>query len=246
MDVYWLEQTEANLPKENEWLSENETLTIAGLRFAKRRADWLLGRWTAKRALSSCLNLPSDLGTLSGIEIRPAPSGAPEVFISNQPATATISLSHRAGRAACAVALGRLALGCDLELVEPRSEAFVADYFTAAEQVLVQRASMEARAGVVTLLWSAKESALKALSTGLQLDTRSVVVSPLDENGNAAATVCWDPWPLAPSPLLNCWKPLQVRHTDDRDFHGWWLMANDLIRTVVAAPPPAAPTVLRE
>ena len=49
----------------------------------------------------------------------------------------TISLSHRSGAAICAVAPAGVDLGCDLEVIEPRSEAFVADYFTVDEQALV-------------------------------------------------------------------------------------------------------------
>jgi len=33
-------------------------------------------------------------------------------------------------------------IGCDLEVVEPRSDAFVADYFTSEEQALIARASV--------------------------------------------------------------------------------------------------------
>src|SRR5208283_2826825 len=97
MDVYWLEQTEADVPAENQWLSAGEMLCLAGLRFAKRRTDWRLGRWTAKRALAAHLNLPADLSALANIEIQAATSGAPEVYLLNQPASVTISLSHRAG-----------------------------------------------------------------------------------------------------------------------------------------------------
>ena len=107
MDVYWLEQTEADVPAENDWLSASEAVCLNSMRFAKRRADWRLGRWTAKCALSAYLNVPAHPQVLAKIEIRPAPSGAPEVFFGNQPAAVTISLSHRAGIAACAVAIVR-------------------------------------------------------------------------------------------------------------------------------------------
>ena len=69
-----------------------------------------------------------------------------------------------------------MALGCDLELVEPRSDRFVADYLTAAEQQLVLGAGPE-RDLVANLIWSAKESALKVLRVGLRRDTRSVEVT---------------------------------------------------------------------
>src|ERR1022692_4325151 len=125
MNVYWLEQTEADIPEENDWLSESEAASLERLHFAKRRADWRLGRWTAKRALSVCLKMPAP----------------PEVFIDNQPAAVTISLSHRSGIAACTVAISCVDLGCDLEIVEPHGDAFVSDYFTIEEKALVARAS---------------------------------------------------------------------------------------------------------
>ena len=224
MNVYWLEQTEADMPQENDWLSENEAVCLAGMRFAKRRADWRLGRWTAKRALSVCLDVPANPQVFRKMEIRPAPSGAPEVFFANQPASVTVSLSHREGRAACAVAISRVEMGCDLEIAEPRSDAFVSDYFTPEEQALVERAPANDRARLLALLWSAKESALKALHEGLRLDTRCVTVSPF--------VTTFD---------LNGWRSLQVRYAGGRIFQGWWQHADNILRTVVAAPPLDSP-----
>jgi len=80
MNVYWLEQTEADVPKENDWLSVGEAVRLNAMLFAKRRADWRLGRWTAKRALSVILDLPALPQVFKRIEIRAAASGAPEVF----------------------------------------------------------------------------------------------------------------------------------------------------------------------
>jgi 4'-phosphopantetheinyl transferase len=122
MDVYWLEQTDADVPTENQWLSAGEALFLGRLRFAKRRKDWRLGRWTAKNALAACLNLPCDPLALANIEIRAAASGAPEAFLFNQAAPATISLSHRAGIAMCEVTLPGTGIGCNLEVIEPRSQ----------------------------------------------------------------------------------------------------------------------------
>ncbi|MGA7381749.1 MAG: 4'-phosphopantetheinyl transferase superfamily protein [Terriglobales bacterium] len=228
MNVYWLEQTEADVPEVNNWLSESEAVHLQGLRFAKRRADWRLGRWTAKCALSACLGVPAHPQVFKKIEIRPAPSGAPEVFVANRPAGVTISLSHRDGMAACAVAMSGVEMGCDLEMVEPRSDAFVADYFTSEEQAIVARAPAADRARLLALLWSAKESALKALHEGLRLDTRCVTVSP-----------------FAASFDLNGWSPLQVHYTGGQIFHGWWQQANSILRTVVAARPLDSPVPLR-
>ena len=227
MNVYWLEQTAADVPVENDWLSENETASLNGLRFPKRRNDWRLGRWTAKCALSVCLDVPANPQVFKKIEIRPATSGAPEVVFASRPAAVTISLSHRDGRAACAVAMSGLDMGCDLEIVEPHSDAFIADYFTAEEQGLIGRIGESGRSQLLALLWSAKESTLKALHEGLRLDTRCVTVSPF--------TAPFD---------LNGWSPLQVRYADVRVFHGWWQRAENLLRTVVAAQPLASPIAL--
>jgi 4'-phosphopantetheinyl transferase len=113
-------------------------------------------------------------------------------------------------------------LGCDLEVIEPRSDAFVSDYFTADERALVARAAWADQPRVVTLLWSAKESALKALGVGLRLDTRCVQVSPADGQDTGF------------------WYPMQVRH-DGQIFRGWWQSTGSLLRTLVAAPPPRTP-----
>src|SRR5271157_5582736 len=196
MDVYWLEQAEADVPAENDWLSASEAARLNAMRFAKRRADWRLGRWAAKRAVAAYLDVPGHRQALANIEVHAAPSGAPEVFILNTAAPATISLSHRDGTALCAVAPSGAALGCDLEIIEPRSDAFVADYFTAEEQALVARVSLEDRPRLLALLWSAKESALKALHEGLRLDTRSVVVTVVDalqRCGESGGKVAEDP-----------------------------------------------------
>ena len=227
MNVYWLEQVQGDVPSGNDWLSASEAACQQRLPFAKRRADWMLGRWTAKHAVASYLNLPARPLVLAKIEIRPAASGAPEVFVDERPGAVSISLSHRDGRAICAVAQSGVDLGCDLELIEPRSDAFLSDYFTAEEQALVARATAPDRARLVTLLWSAKESTLKALHTGLRLDTRCVMVS--------SESSC----------DLNGWSPIQARYSDGRIFHGWWRQTNNILRTVVADAPTDSPVPLR-
>jgi 4'-phosphopantetheinyl transferase len=241
--VYWFEQTRADLPPNHDWLGLSEVASLNALRIPKRRADWLLGRWTAKRAVSICLNIPGGSKALAGIEIRPAASGAPEVFLDSQPAAVNISLSHSNGTALCAVAPPGTELGCDLEIIEPRSDAFIADYFTSDEQALIARTPATDRLRLLALLWSAKESALKALREGLRLDTRSVTVSlpesapppPLDE--------------MATGPYLaeghSIWRPLEVQCVSGQVFRGWWGQAGNLLQTLVATPAPARPILLQ-
>jgi 4'-phosphopantetheinyl transferase len=226
IDVYWLEQHDADVPLQDDWLNVGEVLRLKYLCFAKRRADWRLGRWTAKRAVTRFLQLPDELRGMAEIEIRSAPSGAPEVLFANNPADITISLSHRDGTAACTVVGSKVALGCDLEMIEPHSDAFLGDYFTSEEQSLVTGGAD--RNLLLALLWSAKESTLKALRAGLRLDTRSVVVRPCDAFFARGG-----------------WTPLQVRHTGGRVFKGWWQQSGTLIRTLVADPSPLPPIFLQ-
>jgi len=229
MEIYWIEQTESDVPSDNQWLSPEEAICLLTMRFAKRRTDWRLGRWTAKHALAACLNLPTDLHTLAKVEIYAASSGAPDAFIESRPANLAISLSHCSGKALCTVGPRAANFGCDLEKIEPRSNAFIADYFTATEQALIGHASSQERPLLLAVLWSAKSSALKALRVGLRLDTSSVCVSPGDEWSHAAEE--WQPG-MAPS-NSDVWHPMSVRYAGTQPFDGWWRTDNDLVRTVV-------------
>jgi 4'-phosphopantetheinyl transferase len=245
MDVYWLEQPAACVPGEDDWLSDSEIAVQGKLRFAKRRADWRLGRWTAKRALSACLNLPAARQAFREIEVRAAASGVPEAYLSNQRADVTISLSHSSGRAVCAVAVGRVALGCDLEAIEPRSAAFIADYLDAAEQACLAGTPPGTQSSLATLLWSAKESALKALGVGLRLDTRSVVVGPLDEISREFQGITSVRAAFVPG-SDNDWKRLYVHCPGGAVFQGWWKSVDNWVRTVTMAPPTNVPITLAE
>jgi len=227
VEVRWLEQTEADVPPEYGWLSADELARLNRMRFAKRRADWRLGRWTAKRGLAAYLGLPAYPQVLAAIELWPKATGAPEVFLANKPAAVTVSLSHRDGTAVCAIARFGVELGCDVEIVEPRSQEFIADYFVAEEHARIAHTSATERPRLLALLWSAKESALKALQDGLRRNTQSVIVNSIEEPSALAA-----------------WGPLQVRCLDDRVFHGWWQHSGPFVRTLVAHPVPFSPDVL--
>ncbi len=233
MNVYWLEQCIADVPVQDDWLSARDVASLNAMRFEKRRSDWRLGRWTAKLALASHWRLPADSQTLAEIEIRAAASGAPEVFLSRNPADVSISISHSAGTALCAIGGSGAALasdlGCDLEITEPRSDAFAADYFTIPEQELIARADPADRPALLALLWSAKESALKAMRVGLRMDTRCLTVTPMFPVQFHAS---------------DTWHPLLVRLDGDRTFQGWWRYAHPLIRTIIASRPPREPIAL--
>src|ERR1700758_1908264 len=189
----WLALGEVALPPGEQWLAPREAASLAGLRYTKRRPDFLLRRLVAKHAVASVTGRSNHPAALAGIEIRNAPSGAPYVYVDGAPIDVSVSISDRAGWAVCVTSpMGSPVVGCDLELVEPRSPGFVCDFLTAAEQQLVASCAVgDERDAVANLIWSAKESALKVLRVGLRRDTRTLEVSPAAPRGDgwAALTV---------------------------------------------------------
>lgn len=216
----------ADLPAHDHWLTEPEATRLRGLVYTKRREEARLGRWTAKRAVAATLGLAGDdHAALRDVVIRNASDGAPEVHLPDGPAPVAISMTDRADWAVCAVVAG-VSLGCDLELVEPRSRAFVADYLTHTEQRVVAGAAGE-RDLYANLMWSAKESALKVLRTGLRRDTRSVEVTLVDDTTDG-------------------WHRLEVVAVEGDRFPGWWRRFGDFVLTVAASGPIGPPVSLVE
>jgi 4'-phosphopantetheinyl transferase len=221
----------SDVPAGDAWLAPPERVVAARLRREPRRRDWRLGRWVAKQAVAALLGLPGGGPEACEIEVRAAADGAPELLVAGCPVDLAISISHRADVGLCALGDGAGAIGCDLELVEPRSEAMIADFYTRAECDRVLAADGPERERIAALLWSAKESALKVLREGLRRDTRSVEVVLPDapkEYGRHGR-----------------WHPLAVRcHETGRLFPGWWRTLGGLVATVVCARPTAAPLEL--
>lgn len=252
MSIFWLQQTVADLPTDNAWLCANERLRLSAMKFTKRRNDWRLGRWTAKCAIAAYLGWRTESSVLDRIEIRAATSGAPEAFIAEQRAALGVSLSHCAGRAIAAVVSSEAAVGCDLETIEPRLDAFVRDYFTSEEQLLVENMPAPSRPALVTLLWSAKESALKAMHQGLRLDTRSVLVKSVGRDRHSGYGVqtsdkhaTQELRPTDRECSQHEWRALQLLYTTEgRMFHGWWQSAGNFVRTMVADLPLPPPVLL--
>lgn len=229
--IVWSSHHESELPPEAGWLSAREAARAASMRYTKRHTEYLLARFAAKTALARRLELAPDPAVLARLEIRNAADGAPEAWLDGAPVPVALSLTDRAGWAVCALGPAGAAVGCDLELVEPRSPAFVRDYLTAPERALVEGArDARTHALLANLLWSAKESALKVLRTGLRRDTRSVEVA-LAAPGPAGWTDHEE------------WSPFAVHAVEGRRLDGWWRRYGDFVLTMAAAsamPPPTA------
>ena len=221
----WMARGEHELPPERVWLTEAEVRRAGDLRFTKRRTEYLLRRWVCKHAVAGAAGLPGDLPSLARIEVANRPSGAPYVRLDGQPLGLDVSITDRAGWAVCVVGQDLSRVGCDLEIVEPRSAGFVTDFLTPSEQAYVAARHASERDAAANLIWSAKESALKVLHTGLRRDTRSVEVLLADGDTTG-------------------WSGLEVRTTEGRRFPGWWRRDGSFLVTFASEEPLPPPTLL--
>lgn len=205
------------VPSSQEWLHKGELERLNEFRFDKRKNDYLLGRWTAKKVVHAYLDKAIPL---SEIEIRNAESGAPEVYHQNKLTTTSISISHSEGTSFCVAGEGGMKIGCDLEHIEHRKPVFVEDYFTENEKLQLENASTKNYDAFVNVIWSAKESALKTIKTGLSIDTRQMDVIYLQA-------------PLVTKPG---WKNLMVYdRTHSQIFKGLWRICNEYVMTIISS-----------
>lgn len=225
--IFWQAQSLADIPDSDEWLSPSEKAIARRLSVPKRLLEWRLGRWTAKQSLCSYLAGSGDWHQPSAVEIHAAPDGAPCAFLGGKQLPVSISISHSRDHGLCVVAGAARMVGCDLEWLEPRDEHFIEDYFAPEEVLLMARQVGSAHSLAANLIWSAKESALKALHQGLRRDTRSVVAR------------------LDPIPTGRDWDPFTVQCRESgRTFYGWWRSDGRFVWTMVgdtiAVPVPLA------
>ena len=221
--VYWTLVDAAQLPLEpyQDFLSQPESHRLSSLRFPKRRNEWLLGRWASKRLVQSLS--PYKDYRLNEIEIHNAPDGAPYILHPGGAIPPTkLSISHSDQFALCVFAPCQdFRIGADIEKVEPRSEGFIEDYFTAAEQEMIGLFPSPLRQTAVNLVWSMKESMLKALGVGLHWNTRKVEVRQI--NGL---------FPLEKMPGIWLKMELGDFQDDQRQWAGWWQCRGDFVITV--------------
>ncbi len=83
----WLVLGEDALPPDGAWLAPGEAAIADGMRYTKRRNEFLLRRLVAKRAVALVTGRPTDIATLSGIEIRNVADGAPYACAGGAPWT---------------------------------------------------------------------------------------------------------------------------------------------------------------
>ena len=229
--MWWLAHGEADVPDNGEWLTAGERNHVDSIRFTKRRTEYLTRRWATKQAVAASFGMDSSSLSVARIEVRHHSSGAPFVLLDGEPAGVDVSMSDRSGWAVCLVGRpGRAAsgpLGIDLEVVEPRSDRFVDDFFTEAERDHVRSlADADQRHEAANLIWSAKEAGLKVRQVGLRADTRTVEVD------------------LSPGePRSDGWSRMTVTGPDG-PMPGWWRRDGVFLLTVAMAAPAEPPEVM--
>jgi 4'-phosphopantetheinyl transferase len=225
--IDWLIAERGGLPPAGNFLAPPEQERYAGLRVEKRRQDWLLGRWAAKRLVRRHmarrgLDLP-----LTAVMVLSDPDGAPRLAPWGQALASPqigaelerlqISLSHSADRALCAMihsvpsAMNHfqptMTLGADIEQVAARGAGFAESYFTERELALLNATPRDRYDVLSTVVWSAKEAMLKLTRHGLRVDTRAVTClpAPLIVGGWAAISISTN---LTRAPLVGWWREL--------------------------------------
>ncbi len=146
-------------------LSHDERRRAAAFVFEKGRLRYTAAHGALRHLLASHTGIAAEAQVFSTGEFgKPALRGRPDI---------AFSLSHSESTAL--VAIGSVALGVDLEVLRPidNMQALAEAHFTAAEQRWLARSGAASQSRVFLTCWTRKEACLKAIGTGLSLDTRS-------------------------------------------------------------------------
>ena len=139
----------------------------------------MVGRIAAKRAIHQHFGIPPGQATILNNQ-----QGAPTVETGlDYPKCLNISISHRGGEAVAVVSADDR-VGIDMEVIRPRSRAFLQDWFTDNERALLGQD--EAR---ITIAWCIKEATAKALGQGMALSMREIEVVDIKDDGASGTAI---------------------------------------------------------
>lgn len=157
-------------------LGEQERDTFQALKIPKRQMEWLAGRLLVKELYRKVIDQSKPFNQ---IQIGRLDAGQPILLTDGQQTDVTISISHSNWWVAAALDPLGQPIGIDLEQVELRDEAFLTDYFTANERNWIENSPEFTRVQNTTLIWSCKESVLKALGQGLHIDLLRIKIGEI-------------------------------------------------------------------
>lgn len=240
------------------WLAAPERERLSHLKVEKRRRDWVLGRLNLKSLLVDLVaerwgvrlephHLLIDRMASGAPCVRLAPGSPPAGgMVEGQRLPLSVSNSHSGGHAlgaalwtdALLAAGWTCAVGADLEVIEPRSPGFVADFLTADERHYCGAAAGAERDARANLVWSAKEAVLKVLQRGLSADTWWLTCLPeVGAGPEHAPPVEGLPISLDLAPTSAGWLPFMTScdarlQADHVQFAGRWCRIGEFVLTL--------------
>lgn len=162
-----------------DWLSEDEKAALKTMASARRRAQFVAGRWLLHFAARSVLG--------DGVRYRvELVDQRPFLALEGTEARVAASLSHSGERVLCAIAAAGL-VGVDVERIRPRREwdRLAAFVLHPSERSRLEALEEPARWQGFYRVWTLKEAMAKALGVGLALPFSRILFS--DDNRVAAA-----------------------------------------------------------
>jgi 4'-phosphopantetheinyl transferase len=144
-----------------DYLHPTELSYLGGLKFARRRQAFLLGRVAAKRAIARCASLDDP----TAVEVKSGIFGQPLVISALCPGI-EISLSHAAEYGLAVAFPSGHALGLDIEACGRTSPDILRGQMTDSE-LQATRPLGAAEPTALAVLWTAKEALSKILKCGL-------------------------------------------------------------------------------
>lgn len=157
-------------PKELEYYNE--------LKFERRKNSYLLGRYTAKKAISAYTeeeNLQK-ISVLKGILNQP-------IATCPNNGNVQISITHCDDFGAAVAFPESIPMGIDVEKIEPEKKAVIESEVTCNEKKLIRNIPFD-YCSSLTLLWTVKESISKVLKTGLMTPFSIYEINSIETKNN--------------------------------------------------------------
>ncbi|ALC91529.1 hypothetical protein AM500_18370 [Bacillus sp. FJAT-18017] len=152
------------------WLTTEESVSWQSMKHRRKRMEWLSSRVAAKAAAVNWLEKYYELPLRPElITIFNTKYGIPYVKWPLQISTPNLSMSHTDNIGVATVSCNYIVHGCDIEKIKDRHSAFSNYFLTSDESVLWFNNNIKIHYGFVerktieTMLWSAKESIIKAI-----------------------------------------------------------------------------------
>lgn len=146
----------------SKFLHAEELDYFKSLSFAKKQHSYLLGRYSAKLALSNGTIGPN----FKSILIKPGVFEYPVVNYPNNPKNIQLSISHSELLGAALAFPESHPMGIDLEIIKPNNKVNIATQLTVNESQWIESCSYTPVENLYTLLWTIKEALSKVLRTG--------------------------------------------------------------------------------